>query len=482
MVIGAGISGLAAACYLAQAGYEVEVYEKNRQAGGRARQLRRDGFVFDMGPTFYWMPDVFERFFADFGKRPADYYELVRLDPGYEVCFGPHERIPVAADVRETEAVFESREKGSGPALHRFLAEGAFNYRVAMDRVVYKPGRSPWELVLPETAARAPQFFMSLSSKVRRTVRDAKLASVLEFPVLFLGAKPSDIPSFYSFMDYAGIVEGTWHVRGGMGKLTDALVRLCGELGVRIRLGVPVEGIVVEKNNARGIVTREGCVPVDGVISGADYRHTETLLPDLYRNYRESYWRKRVMAPSALLYYVALDKKLEGAAHHTLFFDTDFQEHAAEIYDRPAWPSEPLFYASFPTVTDPTMAPPGKEAAVFLIPVAAGLRDTSSQRQRYLDAVLTRTEAVMGVRLRDHILFAQSYAPSDFVRDYHAWLGNAYGLANTLLQTAFMKPKIFNRKVNNLFYTGQLTVPGPGVPPALISGKIAAREMIRTMP
>lgn len=474
ILIGSGFSSLSAACYMARAGHEVTVLEKNDTTGGRARQWVRDGFRFDRGPTFYWMPDVFERFFADFGKKPSDYYTLTRLDPGYAIHFGPDNRIEQPAGAAALEAAFERIEPGSGRFLHKFLRSAEYNYRAAIDKVVYQPGRTPWELLMPETIGRFPQFLTSLSRTVRHGVKDDRLRQMLEFPVLFLGAKPDRTPSFYRFMNYADIVLGSWHVQGGMGQVATALQRLAESLGAKIRTAQPVREIIVERGRATAVATDRERLAADIVISGADYHHTESLLPVRYRNYNEDYWRRKVFAPSAILFYVAFGKRIEGVAHHTLFFDTSFEAHAAHIYDTPGWPEKPLFYTSFPSRTDASMAPAGCEAAVILIPTAAGLADTPAIRERYFGQVIDRMERLTGQALREHILFYESYASTDFMRDYHACKGNAYGLANILTQTAFLKPKICNRKLPNLFYTGQLTVPGPGVPPAIISGKIAA--------
>lgn len=482
MIIGAGFSGLSAACYMAREGHEVVLLEKNAALGGRARQYVRDGFRFDMGPTFYWMPDVVERFFADFGKTPQDYYALSRLDPSYEIVFGPGDRMALPAGSDAVETLFERVEPGSGRFLRRFLRSARYNYRVAVDRVIYKPGQSPLELVMPQTAARLPQFALSLGHTVRRGVRDERLRRILEFPALFLGAKPDDTPSFYRFMNHADMGLGTWHIRGGMVQLVGALKQLAESLGVVIRTECPAREIVVERNRVQGVMTRRELIPAEVVISGADYRHTERLLPAQYRNYPEMYWHRRVFAPSAVLFYIALGKRVENVSHHTLFFDTSFEEHASCIYDTPGWPEKPLFYASFPSVSDPTLCPAGCETAIVLIPTAAGMKDTPGIRERYFAQVIERMERLTGQHLREYVLFSESYAATDFIRDYNASMGNAYGLANILSQTAFLRPKIRNRRLPNLFYTGQLTVPGPGVPTALVSGKVAARCALSRFP
>lgn len=474
VIIGAGFSALSAACYMAAAGHRVRIFEKNPVPGGRARRLERDGFQFDMGPTFYWMPDVFERFFADFGRRPGDYYRIERLDPGYAMYFADGTMLAEPAQTDALHRMFESEEPGSSRFLDRFLRSAQTNYRVAMDDIVYRPGISPAELVTPQTAARTGQFARSLAATVRRGVKSPKLRSMLEFPALFLGAKAENTPSFYRFMNYADMVLGSWHVRGGMSRAAEGIARLAGELGAETYLSSPVEAVVCGEDRAAGIRVGGETVRADIVISGADYRHTETLLPERFRNYGERYWERRRLAPSAVMFYIGFGCRLHGVAHHTLFFDTSFGKHAAAVYDAPEWPEEPLFYASFPSVTDASLAPEGCESAIILIPAAAGLTETPGIRQHYLDRILERMERLTGQELRSRMLFCESYGADGFVRDYNSYRGNAYGLANTLMQTAFLKPKVCNRRLCNMFYTGQMTVPGPGVPTALISGKIAA--------
>jgi len=479
-IIGSGFSSLSAACYMAKAGYEVSIYEKNETIGGRARQLKTEGFTFDMGPTFYWMPDVFEDFFADFGKKTSDYYELIRLDPGYEIYFGKEESIPVSANLDEIFKTFEQNEKGSSIYLKKFLKSAEYNYRVAMDKVVYKPGKSPLELIMPATALRVMQFFTSVSATVRRNLKNEKLRQILEFPVIFLGAKPSQTPQFYCFMNYADMVLGTWHIRGGMFELVKGMQTLAESLGVKFYTNSPIDKIVVENNLAKAIVVNGITIATDLVISGADYHHSELLMDEKYRNYSEKYWQKKVFAPSALLFYVGFNRKIEKVSHHTLFFDTDFTLHAEKIYDTPEWPDKPLFYASFPSKTDDKLAPEGTEGGIFLIPIAPGLKDTEEIREHYFDQIIQRMEMITNQPIKDAIIFKRSYSVSDFVKDYHAYKGNAYGLSNIITQTAFLKPKMMNKRVKNMFYTGQLTVPGPGVPPTIISGKIVAELAINT--
>ncbi len=479
-IIGSGFSSIAASCYLAKAGYDVVVYEKNSSVGGRARQLVKDGFTFDIGPTWYWMPDVFEKFFGDFGKRPSDYYELEKLDPAYQVYFDTKDSITIPGSLDEIYEIFENEEKGSAAHLKSFLKSAQYNYDVSINDLVYKPGVSPLELVTPVTIGKITQFFSTIRKQVRKKIKSKKLIQILEFPVLFLGAKPSNTPAFYNFMNYADFGLGTWHPKGGMYKVIEAMVTLATDLGVDFKTQANVDEITVNSSGeAVGLVINEELIPSDIVLSGADYHHTETLLSKSYRQYSEKYWDKKIFAPSSLLFYVGFDKKLDNVCHHTLFFDTDFDVHAKTIYDSPCWPKEPLFYASFPSITDGSFAPKNKEAATFLIPLAPGIEDTEEIREKYFNIIIERLERLTQQSVKESIIFKESFCVNDFVKDYNSYKGNAYGLANILTQTAFLRPKIKSIKVKNLFFTGQLTVPGPGVPPSLISGKIASDLILK---
>ncbi|MGL2994857.1 phytoene desaturase family protein [Flavobacterium sp. TSSA_36] len=473
-IIGSGFSSLSAACYLAKSGHDVTVFEKNQTIGGRARQLKVQGFTFDMGPSWYWMPDIFERFFADFGKKTTDYYELIKLSPAYRVYFGINDFIAIADNLDDIAHTFEAIEKGSGKVLQAFMAEAQSNYNIAIKDLVYRPGVSPLELVTLKTAQKVGQFFSNISRDVRKKFKNPRLIQILEFPVLFLGAKPSDTPSFYSFMNYADFGLGTWHPKTGMFDVVRAMETLAKEVGVKFVTEATIEKIVVEHKTATGIVVNGQTITADIVLSGADYHHTETLLDKEHRAYSEAYWESRVFAPSSLLFYVGFDKKIENISHHALFFDVDFYQHAKDIYDEPQWPKEPLFYANFPSLTDKTAAPDGMESAFFLVPLAPGINDTEALREEYFDKIITRFELLTQQSVKKNIIFKQSFCKNDFVADYNSYKGNAYGMANTLLQTAFLRPKLKSKKVKNLFFTGQLTVPGPGVPPALISGKLVS--------
>ncbi len=484
IVIGSGFAGLSAACVLAKEGYKVTVLEKNSQPGGRASVWEKDGFTFDMGPSWYWMPDVFENFFALFGKKPADYYDLKRLDPGYRIYYGKDDEMDVPAAMPQLEALFESIEPGSSIELKKFMEQAAYKYKVGMGEYVFRPSDSlgefiDWNLIKKSFSM---QLLTSMSKHVRKHFKNPKLVKLLEFPVLFLGATPQNTPAMYSMMNYADLALGTWYPMGGMHQIVKAMVSLAEELGVTIQLNTEATKIEVENQQATTIITNKGTLTADFVIAGADYAHVDQhLLDKPYRNYNEAYWESRTMSPSSLLFFVGINKKLNNIQHHNLFFDEDFEQHAKEIYSAPQWPSKPLFYVACTSKTDDTVAPSDGENLFFLIPVAPGLEDTDEIREKYFDLILSRFEAITGEKIKDNILVKRSYALNDFKTDYHSFKGNAYGLANTLAQTAFFKPAMRNKHVKNLLYTGQLTVPGPGVPPAIISGQIAAKEAIKEL-
>ncbi len=481
-IIGSGFSGLASACFMAKAGYDVTVFEKNEMLGGRARSFEANGFTFDMGPSWYWMPDVFESFFNAFGKSAANYYNLVQLNPGFQMLFDKNTTIPISANLTEVYDLFESIEKGSAAQLKKFLAESEFKYKVGMQQFVYKPSYSWLEYANKDVLKGLTSLHMlkPMSKYVRSFFKDEKLIALMEFPVLFLGAMPSRIPALYSMMNYSAIVQGTWYPEGGMVQIANAMAKLAIELGVKFQTNCAVQHIAVTNKKVSQLRTSTGNYATDGVIATADYNHVEQqLLAPEFRNYNQEYWGKKTFAPSCLIFYVGVSKKIKKLIHHNLFFDTSMHQHSSEIYEQPQWPSNPLFYVCCPSKTDATVAPQGMENLFILIPIATGLIDTEALRTEYFNKIILRMEYLCDDSIAPHIIYNKSYCLNDFVADYNSYKGNAYGLANTLAQTGPLKPTMRNKKITNMFYAGQLTVPGPGVPPALISGQVAANELIK---
>lgn len=482
VVIGAGFSGLSAAAYLTNAGCEVHVFEKNGTAGGRARQFKTDnGYVFDMGPSWYWMPDVFENFFGDFGLKVSDFYELNLLDPSFEAVFENNETLAIPENFEKLCALFESIETGSAGQLQKFMEEARYKYETGMGKMVLMPGLSLLEFAdfqLIKESFRL-QLLSSFSKHVRKHFSNPKLVALMEFPVLFLGTMPQETPAMYSLMNYAGLKLGTWYPQGGFGKVVEAIMKVGENNGAKFHFSSPVEKINIENSKTNGITVNGKKFDCDAVVASADYHHVEkNLLPEKYRNYKESYWKDKTFAPSCLIFYLGLRKKIDRLQHHTLFFEEDLFEHSFEIYKNPKWPTKPLFYVCCPSKTDNSVAPEDHENLFMLMPIAPGLEDSESLREKYFSVMMGRLERHVGESVEPFLDYKRSYCIQDFVSDYNSYKGNAYGLANTLRQTANLKPKIRNKKVKNLFYTGQLTVPGPGVPPSLISGKIVAQQVL----
>ena len=474
-IIGSGFSSLSAACYLAKAGHNVTIYEKNDALGGRARQFKAEGFTFDMGPSWYWMPDVFDKFFNDFGKKVSDYFTLTKLSPAYRVYFGKDDFIDIEDSPEKICKKFESIEKGSGEKLKKYLKIAKENYEIGVTDMLYKmPGISPLELVSKKTIKRVKFFLSNIRKDVRRDFKNPKLRSILEFPVLFLGAKASNTPAFYNFMNYADFGIGTFQPPNGFHDLVNAMVDLGKSLGVKYKVNHELSKINVKNKKVENIVINGKSTDCDLILSGADYHHTESLLPIKSRQYNNKYWKSRVFAPSSLLFYVGFNKKLKNVQHHNLIFDTDFNKHAEEIYDSPKWPTDPLFYANFTSKTNSKTAPEGSENAFFLIPIAIDLIDNEETRDKYFEKIIKKMELYTGQDLKDSITYKRSFCVNDFKNEYNSYGGNAYGLANTLFQTAFLRPNIKSKLVQNLYFCGQLTVPGPGVPPAVVSGELVA--------
>lgn len=476
-IIGGGISGLSSACYLAKEGMKVRLIEKNPHVGGRMNLLEDQGFNFDMGPSWYWMPEVFEDFFKDFGKETKDYYQLIKLDPSYQIIWDD-QTWDIYADREKLGDFFEQHETGAKKALYEFLDDAKIKYEIGMKKMVHKPGKSILEFADYKTlkAGIKLDIFKSVSKLIRKKFKNPKIIQSLEFPVLFLGAMPNDIPALYTLMNHADLDLGTFYPMGGMYQVSRAMEKLALELGVEIHTGESVKEIQFENNKASSIVTESNTYQTDELLVSMDYHAFEQhILPKEYRTYDEKYWDTRVLAPSSFLYYIGVKKKVPNLKHHNLFFDEDLDRHAEKIYGDIGWPDKPAFYVNCTSKTDPKAAPEGMENIMILIPTPPGYHENEEETAETLfDQIIQRMEKLAGESFKEDIIVKHRMTGKDFIKAYNSYKGNAYGLANVLKQTAFLKPKMTSKKVKNLTYTGHLTVPGPGVPPAIISGKIAA--------
>lgn len=479
-IIGSGFSGLSAAAYTAKEGHEVHVFEKHSQPGGRARQFKtEEGYVFDMGPSWYWMPDIINNFFNDFGWNSSDFYELISLNPQFEMIFSD-EKIAVPENYNDLKKLFEKIEKGAGEKLDAFMQAAKYKYNVGMQDFVSKPCHNWFEFFSPKIANSALKLDLlsNFRTYVAKYFKNEKLKMLMEFPVIFLGASPKNIPALYSLMNFGGYALGTHYPMGGFYQLVLAMQKVAKIQGAKFHFNSNVEKINTNNNKVSSLLVNGEFHNFDVVIASSDYHHSESLLDENLRNYNEEYWKKKTFAPSCLIYYLGINEKIPNLKHHTLFFENDLDNHIDCIYGDKQWPDKPLFYSCCPSKTDKHVAPENSENLFLLMPIATGINDEENIREKYLKEMLTRLEKVTGIEnLYDKIEYKKSYCVSDFMTDYNAYGGNAYGLANTLNQTAVLKPKIKNKKIKNLYYTGQLTVPGPGVPPSIISGKIVANEV-----
>lgn len=485
-IIGSGFSGLSAAAYAAQAGHKVDVFEKNDKPGGRARQFKTEnGYTFDMGPSWYWMPDIIEGFFEDFGFSTQDFFDLVSLNPQFEMIFSD-DKIDVPESLEDLKIIFENLEKGSSDQLEKFMQSARFKYEVGMQEFVNKPCYH-WSEFASSKILKSTlklNLFSNFRSYINTYFSNPKIKALMEFPVIFLGASPKKIPALYSLMNYGGYGLGTWYPMGGFYQLVLAMKKVAVLQGASFHFNHSVEEIKTQKGRVKSLVVNGKELEYDAVIASSDYHHTESLLSRQQRNYTEKYWAKRTFAPSCLIYYLGFKQPIPNLKHHTLFFEHDLDKHIDSIYKDKKWPENPLFYACCPSKTDATVAPKGHDNLFLLMPISTGIQDDEDVREKYFNEMISRLEKHTAAKnLISKIEYKRSYAVRDFSRDYNAYGGNAYGLANTLSQTAVLKPKIKNKKNRNLFYTGQLTVPGPGVPPSIISGKIVANEVnaLKTM-
>ena len=480
VVIGAGFGGLSSACYLANAGADVRVIEKNEQLGGRASVLEADGFRFDMGPSWYLMPDVFERFFGYFDRTLSDYYELTHLDPHYRIFFKDGDRVDVTADLERTKEVFEEYEPGAGEALERYLEKSATNYEVGMEHFVYEDRERLRDYLDLDVArqARGLSLLGSMQGHVEKYFEHPKLQQIMQYTLVFLGGSPRNTPALYNLMSHVDFNLGVWYPEDGLGGVVDGIAELGRELGVTFETETPATAI---KGREGGflIETPDRSIRADLVVSNAEYPHTERdLLTPEERGYDADYWESKTYAPSAFLLYLGVEGELEELAHHTLVLPTDWEEHFSQIFDEPDWPDDPAYYLCVPSETDDEVAPEGHSNLFILVPIAPGLEDTPERREAYRSLVLDDVAANTGTDLRDRIVYERSFCVEDFADRYNSYRGSALGLAHTLRQTALFRPPHRSKRVDGLYFTGSYTTPGIGVPMCLISGQLTAEKVL----
>ena len=485
IVIGAGFAGLATAGMLAKKGYAVTVIEKNEQCGGRAGMIREKGFSFDMGPSWYLQPEVFEQWFNELGRKTSDYYKLKRLDPSYRIFFSPNDIVDIAADLKTNLETFERIEPGSAEKFKKYLEDAKYKYDVSLRDFLYKVYRTIFDLISFRVMAEGLKLhiFEKFDNHARRYFKEEKLRKILEYPVVFLGGSPKNTPAIYSLLAHADYNLGVWYPHGGMNAVAVAMEHVCKELGVRFKYNSPVRRIIVEHGRASGVETPKGIVTADAIVSNADYVHTElSLLEPKYRSYSSSYWAKRTMAPSAFILYLGVKKRLTKFKHHNLFFANDWEVHFDQIFGKkPDWPEKPSYYVCAPSKTDNSVAPKGMENLFVLVPVALGLEDDEKTREEYANKIISHLEAVAGESFEKDIVVKKIFSQRDFIGRYNSYKGTALGLAHTLFQSVLWRPSSISKKLPGLFFAGQYTHPGIGVPMCLISGTMTSYYVDREL-
>ncbi len=482
VVIGAGIGGLGTAGLFAKKGYDVTVLEKNENFGGRANIFEARGFRFDMGPSWYLAPDIFEHYFELLGEKVSDHLTLKKLQPSYRIFFRKDSNpLDIHSDLDTDTRTFDSIEPGSGEKLREYLKQSEYQYQVATQHFMYKNYDTVFDFLNRRVMTEGQKLavFSKMHSFVSRFFKSRKLQQVMEYTMVFLGTSPYDAPALYNLMSHMDFNQGVFYPMGGFYELIKALVAIAEKNGANLRKGVTVAEIVVENGVATGVRLEGGeFVPADIVVSNADMWFTETkLLPEKSRTYTQRYWRKRVMAPSAFIMYLGVSEKLPGITHHNLLFSEDWRKNFDDIYKSPCLPDGPSLYVCAPSVTDPSVAPEGKENLFVLVPIASDLEISDKEKDSYAAKVLALIENEMRLPgLSDKIEYRRIYTVENFAADYNSFKGSALGLAHTIWQTAIFRPKNRSSRVKNLYYVGAGTNPGIGTQICLISAELAYKR------
>ncbi len=481
VVIGAGLSGLSSAALLAKKGFAVTVVEKHGTPGGVARSFKDQGFTFDMGPSWYLMPEVFDRFFSEFGRSTSDFFRLISLDPSYKVFFGPHESLIIKRDKGYTFPVFEGLEKGAGVKIETYLQDAQYKYETAMKEFLYREYHSLFDFFNMKTLREGIKLnlFQNLDKHIRRNFKNGKIKKLLGYNVVFIGCSPFKSPALYSLMSHVDITLGVFYPLGGISRLVQAIYELAENYGVKFIFGEEANTITVANGKAATVETGKKSIEADAFVAAVDYHHAEQdFIPPAYRSYSKSYWNKRVLAPSVMIIYLGLNKKIPGLAHHNLFLSEHWEDHFADIFDKPSWPAKPSYYVGCPSKTDSTVAPKGAENLFILVPVAPDLDDSDAVRKEFSGRILTHLEGLLEVKLADAIVVKQIATQRDFKQAYNLYKGTAMGLAHTLFQSAIFRPSHRSKKLSNLYFSSHYTHPGIGMPMVIISSHIIA-DMIQ---
>lgn len=482
IIIGAGIGGLATANLLAQDGHEVHVFEKNDYLGGRAGRFEKDGFIFDTGPSWYLMPEVFDAYYKLLGTSAGQELDLIKLTPAYKVFSGTEAPITITGDLERDGLTFENIETGAGEQLKRYVAESKQTYRTSLDHFLYSNFENKAALLHKEILKNAGQFTKLATTPINKYVEqyfsNPRLRQIMEYPMVFLGSSPFSAPALYSLMSALDFDEGVFYPKGTMYSIVESLVGIGERLGVTYETLAPTVEIITQGGRATGIRLENGSVETaDIVISNADLHFTETeLLKPNDQSYPEKYWAKKEASPSALLMYLGIDGKVPEFEHHTLLFADDWKGNFDAIFNTKTVPKPASLYISKTSQSDAT-APEGKENIFVLVPLPAGIALSETETETLADSYLEQIRASTGVDLKARTITRTLFGPNDFSAKYNAWQSTMLGPSHKLAQSAFFRTPNKSKKVKNLYYVGASTVPGIGVPMCLISAQLVAERI-----
>ncbi len=484
IVIGAGIGGIATAARLAKNGYNVTVLEKNESPGGRCNQIVQDGHRFDIGPTLFLMPEVWEETFASLGEKMGDHLDLRRIDPTYMVRFDDGLQLELTSNIGDMQAQLEAVEKTAFTGFLNYIAEGSKHYKVSLDKFV---GRNFFSIFDYFSLKNLPLIFKlkALGKHYRNTGRffkDERLKAAFTFQNMYLGLSPYDAPATYSLLQYTELAEGVWYPMGGVYAAIEALVKIAEKLGVKFIYNAPAKKLNVEGSQVKTVELGNGkTLEADIFVGNADLPYIyKELLPDPIAAKKLD---KKLYTCSTIMFYWGVDKQYPQIGHHNVFLASDYKASFDQIFKEHNLPDKPSFYVHAPARTDPAAAPAGQDTLYVLVPVghldAASEQDWDERVNRARKAVFERLSKEMGIDdLESHLKFEIAYQPKVWKERFNLEKGAAFGLSHNFWQVGYLRPQNRHKKYKNLYFAGASTHPGTGLPIVLLSARLTTERIL----